>query len=105
MAVANNITVYLDSSGMAVVDPALVDGGSFDGNCNYNISLSDSIFDCAELGLNLESLIITDGAGNSQATNFFVTVMDTMSPALALHQVTLTLNQNGKANISQRQHT
>lgn len=97
---ARNITIYVDSTGMAKIKPSDIDQGSFDGNCSYALNISDSIFDCGELGLNLESLTITDGGGNSQSVDFFVTVLDTISPTLSLQNITVVLNANGNASIT-----
>lgn len=99
-ASARNLTVYVNANGIAQITPAMVDAGSADGNCQYNVVLTDSIFDCAELGLNLEQLIISDAAGNSDTADFFVTVLDTIKPTLALRDITLSLDQNGKAFIN-----
>lgn len=97
---AHNITIYVDSNGIAKITPADIDNGSFDSNCSYNLLLSDSIFDCGELGLNLEQLMIVDGGGNIQSVDFFVTVLDTISPTLMLNDITVSLNANGKAFIT-----
>lgn len=96
VAQARNRTIYVDANGIAYLNPADVDNGSYDGNCGVNLSLSDSEFDCGELGLNLVQLYVSDAAGNMDSADVFVTVKDTTKPELHLRNMTLSLNQNGQ---------
>ncbi len=97
VAHARNRTIYVDHTGIAYLNPADVDNGSYDGNCGVILSLSDDEFDCGELGLNLIQLYVSDAAGNMDSADVFVTVKDTSKPELHLRNVTLSLDQNGQA--------
>ena len=97
VAVARNRTIYVDHMGMAYLNPSDVDDGSYDGNCGVILSLSDSVFDCGELGLNLIQMYVSDAAGNMDSADVFITVKDTTKPELHLRNMTLSLDQNGQA--------
>ncbi len=102
VAIANNVTIYSDSMGIAKLDSQfvrdVVDNGSFD-NCSFELTVSDSIFDCSQEGLNLITLIATDIAGNVGTVDFFVTVDDTIKPQAVGKDVTVALNDNGTVSI------
>jgi hypothetical protein len=74
---ANDITVYLDSNGTAVIDPSSVDNGSTD-HCSLTLSLSRSSFTCADEGFVSVALIGNDSSGNSSVDSFTVEVIDTL---------------------------
>lgn len=98
--IAQNLTIYLDASGSATISSSMVDNGSSD-NCGFQLNLSDSLFDCADTGANNISLIVTDPSGNSASAPAIITVLDTLSPVLSLQDITIFLDQNGTASISQ----
>ena len=102
VAVANNVTVYTDSMGVATLTQDMVNTivgvGSSD-NCSYTLSVSDSTFDCSEEGLNLETLTVTDISGNTATATFFVTVDDTISPEANAINLTVALNDNGLVTV------
>ncbi|MGB0868041.1 MAG: HYR domain-containing protein [Flavobacteriales bacterium] len=102
VAVANDITIYTDSNGVATLTQSMVDmmvGNGSSDNCSYTLSVSDSIFDCSEEGLNLEVLTVTDISGNTATANFFVTVDDTISPEANTINLTVALNDNGLVTV------
>ena len=102
VAMANNVTIYSDSMGIAKLDSQfvrdVVDNGTYD-NCSFELTVSDSIFDCSQEGLNLVTLIATDIAGNVGTVDFFVTVDDTIKPQAIGKDVTVALNDNGTVSI------
>lgn len=99
-AVCQNLTVYLDGTGAASITPNDVDNGSSD-NCSVaSLSLDNSSFTCSDLGANTVSLTATDQAGNQSTCSATVTVMDTISPSLALQNLTIYLDGNGQASIT-----
>ena len=102
VAMANNVTIYSDSMGIAKLDSQfvrdVVDNGSYD-NCSFELTVSDSIFDCSQEGLNLITLTATDIAGNTGTVDFFVTVDDTIKPTALGKDVTVALNDNGMVSI------
>lgn len=75
-----NINIYLDEMGNAIIQTNDIDNGSFD-NCGIdvtNMSLDISEFDCSNLGENTVTLTITDPHGNINADTAIVTVIDTI---------------------------
>ncbi len=99
-AVAQNLVVYLDSSGLATIDANMVDSASFD-NCGIDtMFLSESTFTCTNVGLNTLTLYVQDGSGNLDSTSFIVDVLDTISPTIDIQNIVVALDSNGSASIS-----
>jgi len=71
-----DITVYLDSYGNATIDDDAVDNGSND-NCSETLifELSQTTFDCSDLGDNEVVLTVTDECGLSNTGTATVTVV------------------------------
>ncbi len=97
-----NTTIYLDATGIAVLDPNTVNSGSSD-NCNTLLTVSQDTFTCADEGLQLRNLIVTDNSGNSSSASFLVDVQDTISPTLVTRSITLQLGATGQATIAPSQ--
>ena len=72
-AICKDITLDLDNTGQVTILPSDIDNGSFD-NCNFNLSLSQSNFDCSHIGANTITLTITDASGNSSSCQAQVTI-------------------------------
>jgi gliding motility-associated-like protein len=74
VALCQNITVNLTSTGSVTVPWTSVDNGSSD-NCSIALSvLSPSTFTCSDFGINNVTLTITDNAGNSSSCAATVTI-------------------------------
>ena len=70
-----NTSVILDSEGNAIISFEDIDNGSFD-NCGIvGAVLSQSSFDCSNVGNNLISVTITDNSGNQSTAQVMVTVV------------------------------
>ena len=97
--VCQNISVYLDSFGVATIDSIDVDGGSSD-NCSVaKFSVDSSSFDCSELGANSVILTVEDESGNTAQCTSTVTVFDTIAPVVLASNITVTLDGTGSASI------
>ncbi|MCC6725909.1 MAG: hypothetical protein IT258_15480, partial [Saprospiraceae bacterium] len=73
-ALCQNIIISLDVNGTASIAPGDVNNGSFD-NCGVpTLSLSQSSFNCSNLGLNNVTLTATDASNNSSNCAATVTV-------------------------------
>lgn len=102
-AVCQNITVYLDATGVASIAASDVDGGSAD-NCGIdNISATPTAFTCADLGSNAIVLVVTDVNGNSSNCTAIATVQDTVSPSAICQDITVQLDANGTASVTAAQ--
>ncbi len=95
VAVCQDITVYLDATGNVSITPADVDNGSTD-NCGIETyALSQSSFDCSEIGPNSVTLTVTDTAGNASSCTATVTVLDTIAPIAVCQDATVYLDASG----------
>ncbi|PQB05323.1 proprotein convertase P-domain-containing protein [Aureitalea marina] len=81
VAVCQDITIELDAvTGMAMITPMDVDGGSND-NCSIDtMTLDIDTFDCSNIGANTVTLTVTDPSGNSAQCSATVTIEDNTAP-------------------------
>lgn len=97
-ATAQNVTIYLDANGAASTTAAAVNNGSSD-NCGVaSVTLSQTNFDCSEVGNNTVTLTVTDVNGNQSTTTATVTVVDAINPTVQTQNITIYLNANGAAS-------
>ncbi|TYA55272.1 immunoglobulin-like domain-containing protein [Formosa maritima] len=81
VAICQDISLELDPvTGTVSIVPSDIDNGSTD-NCNVNLSLSQSSFDCTNLGVNTVTLTVTDDFGNTSTCDALVTITDISSSA------------------------
>ncbi|MCU0457952.1 MAG: gliding motility-associated C-terminal domain-containing protein [Bacteroidales bacterium] len=79
-----NITVELDASGNATINPADVLASAPSDNCGIaTVSLSRSAFTCADLGTLTVTVTVTDGSGNPAACTATVTITDPFTSSLS----------------------
>ncbi len=99
-AVAQNITIYLDSAtGMATANADDADNGSTD-DCTMAFSLDKTAFDCEDRGNNAVVFTATDPDGRTGTANITVEVLDTTKPAaLPYYLTTVYLDTNGAVEI------
>ena len=70
----NNLVVVLSSNGEAEIEPSDIDLNSYD-NCGIaSYTLSDSLFDCTDLGFNLVTMTVTDIHNNVNSCSVVVEV-------------------------------
>lgn len=94
------VTVYLDSNGQAIVNPAAVDNGSTDNCAVAGFALSRDTFNCGDIGQNPVTFTVSDSAGNFDTATAVITVADTLSPVLITNTHTYYLDANGIAVIN-----
>lgn len=95
-----NITVYLNSSGSISITPADVDNGSDDNCAITKYEISQSSFNCNNIGANFITYKIYDKAQNINTQTIRVTVLDTFKPVSKVISPTVYLNQYGFAILS-----
>jgi len=99
-ALCQNATIQLDATGAAVLLPGQIDAGSFD-NCSLSsITLSQSNFNCSNVGVNNVSLQLTDQSGNSASCVAQVTVQDLIAPQALCQDINVELNASGVVSIT-----
>ncbi len=96
--VTQDLTVYLDAAGNAAISAADVDAGTYD-NCDFDLTLDVTSFDCNDLGANTVLLTATDPSGNVASQSATITVMDDISPVALAQDITVQLDATGAANI------
>ena len=99
-ALTQNLTLYLNQLGQVSTSSSDVNNGSSD-NCGITFyRLSDSIFDCTDLGTNTIYLIVTDRYGNIDSASAVVTVQDTIKPKVLTQNVTVSLDASGAGSVT-----
>ncbi|MCB9231222.1 MAG: T9SS type A sorting domain-containing protein [Bacteroidia bacterium] len=100
LASCQDITVFLDGSGSASVSSGDVDNGSSDNCAIGSILLSTTSFNCNDVGVNAETLSVSDGSGNSSTCATNITVTDSTAPVASCQDVTVYLNGSGSVTVS-----
>ncbi|TNE50371.1 MAG: T9SS type A sorting domain-containing protein [Bacteroidetes bacterium] len=95
IAVCQNVTVQLDTRGNGSASAGAVDNNSSDACGIANLSLSNTGFDCNDIGANAVTLTVTDNNGNSSTCSATVTVEDNVAPAAICQDVTIQLDADG----------
>lgn len=98
--ITQNISVYLDNNGNASITTGDLDNGSSDACGSPTLSLSNSSFNCSNLGANNVQLIATDVNGNIDSNLAVVTVLDTVKPIMISQNINAYLDANGQATIT-----
>ena len=83
IAIAQDLTVELDAAGIAFITAAQADNGSNDPCGIASMTVSQSGFDCDDLGANEVDFSATDVNGNTATVTFTVTVQDNIAPTLS----------------------
>jgi hypothetical protein len=88
-----NISVNLDATGNAIINSTQIDNGSTD-NCGIDtMVLSQTNFNCSDVGANNIILTVTDVNGNVSTCSAVVTVIDNTAPAVTAPS-NVTVNAN-----------
>ncbi|MEL0650570.1 HYR domain-containing protein [Algibacter sp. TI.3.09] len=98
--VCKNITIQLDNTGTASILPEDIDNGSADCSGEVSLSVSQTTFDCTNIGENTVTLTVTDINGNDSFCNAIVTVEDITPPTAICQAITVQLDADGNATIT-----
>lgn len=102
-AIAQDISIALDSFGIATIDVSQIDNGSTD-DCGIDTMYIDiTQFDCNALGANMVTLTVIDEENESHTANAMVTVTDTIGPSVVTQNATIYLDSIGIAQLSANQ--
>ncbi|MDX8340414.1 HYR domain-containing protein [Draconibacterium sp. IB214405] len=81
-AVCLNISIPLDLTGSAYIEPEDLDGGSSSSCSSLSFSVDINSFSCDDIGDNTVQLTVTDEYGKSDTCFAIVTILDSISPVL-----------------------
>lgn len=98
--ITQHITVYLDNDGMVSILPQQIDNNSTDGFGIASLALSQTDFDCGQLGDNAVTLTATDVNGNVASADAIVTVVDSTVPVVRTRDIIVYLNASGAVSIA-----
>jgi hypothetical protein len=97
--ICQNAVLNLNSAGQATLTVAQVNNGSFD-NCSIaTLSLSQTAFNCANLGNNTVTLTGADQSGNSATCTATVLVRDLIAPVAKCKNAIANLNASGNVTV------
>jgi hypothetical protein len=99
-ALCNNVTLPLNSTGTASLTTAQVNNNSTDNVGIVSYTLSETNFNCSQLGANSVILTVSDASGNSNTCVSTVTVVDVTSPTILTQDLSVYLDATGQATIS-----
>ncbi len=100
VARCKNTVLYLNESGIGILEAEMIDDGSEDACGIEFFSLSRDTFSCEETGLNMLVLTVRDRNGNTASCHAEVEVRDTLVPILHCRNAELYLNEEGMAILS-----
>lgn len=93
-----DMTVSLDETGWVFLDAAELGASSTDNCGNLSFQLSQSQFDCVNVGTESVILTVIDGSGNEGLKEFELTIVDDLAPSVEfIPDVVLYLGNNGLA--------
>ncbi|MEL7121506.1 MAG: T9SS type A sorting domain-containing protein, partial [Bacteroidota bacterium] len=87
--------IVLDDTGNASIDYTYIDNGSSD-NCNITYTLSQSTFDCTDIGVKGITLTVTDNNNRSRSCNTGVQIVDQIAPTAICQDLTVSLDEQGQ---------
>jgi hypothetical protein len=94
-AICQDITVQLDSYGMAAITASEIDNNSSD-NCSLvDWSISNADFDCSHVGSNTVTLSVTDQSGNTSSCTAKVMIEDKVAPEAKCKDIVAFLDSQG----------
>jgi hypothetical protein len=100
IAICQNITIFLNSSGVASIIPSDIDNGSNDACGIASLELDVTSFDCSNVGANTVVLTVTDNNGNVSTCSATVTVQDLIEPVAICKDITVQLDAAGNVTIT-----
>ena len=94
-----DITLQLGSDGTVTLLASDLDNGSSD-NCDFTFAVSQSVFDCDNLGDNTVTVTVEDGDGNTATEDVTVTVEATIADQIVSTPTTTSFCPSGSTLVS-----
>jgi len=95
VAICQDITIQLNDDGIGIASPVAVDNGSNDACGIGLLALSQTEFDCSQVGNDAVILTATDASGNTNTCSANITVQDNIAPTAICQDITVQLDANG----------
>ena len=99
VASCSNVTLPLNTSGLATLTVSQVNNNSSDNIGITSYTLSQTNFDCTNIGSHPVTLTVSDAAENSSSCTSTVTVVDLLGPTILTQNVSVYLDETGHAAI------
>ena len=99
-AICQDVTLVLDSQGMATLEIDQVNNGSADNCDSVGLDLSKFSYNCDDLGTQAVTLFVTDSSGNQSTCEATITVVDEEIPTIVCQDLTVQLDENGLVTIT-----
>ncbi len=101
IATCQNMTIPVDANGQAQISASDINLNSSD-DCGINtMSINKTDFDCTNLGTNTVTLTVTDFSGNTSTCSSIVTIQENLTPLAICKNISVQLDGNGVANITE----
>lgn len=94
-----NITIALNTSGLASINVASINDGSSDACGIQQMTIDKTSFDCTNLGANTVTLTVKDINGNIATGTAIVTVIDNIAPTISCTNNINVLAANASGNV------
>jgi hypothetical protein len=85
--------------GQLVLLPAMIDNGSYDECKIVDYTLSRTLFDCSNIGVNSVTLTVSDPSGNKKTCNASVTLLGNFPPVAANDSLRLLFDTSGATSV------
>ena len=100
-ASCQDITLQLNANGDGFINSCMIDMGSSDACSSFiGYSLSQTIFNCNDVGSRVVTLTATDMTGNNNTCSATVTVQDQIQPVASCRNHTVQLDGTGNGTIT-----
>jgi hypothetical protein len=103
IALCNDVTLQLNQNGLATLNAMQVDDNSTDNMGIVSYTLSQSTFDCSQIGEIPVELTVADLVGNLGVCTATITVIDNQDPSIQTQSISVYLDENGNASITANQ--
>jgi Secretion system C-terminal sorting domain len=100
IALCTNVTLPLSATGQAILNQIQVNNNSTDNIGIATYELSQTTFDCSNIGQNTVQLTLADDAGNMSTCSATITVMDALDPSIQTQNITVFLDESGGVSIA-----
>ncbi len=97
----SSIQLSIGSGGTATLSTVQVDAGSSDDCSPVTLALSQTTFDCSDIGTTVDViLMVSDAAGNMSQCTTAVNVVDNSNPAAFCQDISRALDANGQTVVT-----